>query len=87
MGVLVLAMLSYWTMAVDAAQAAAQRAEEETYYAKADAERNKFPCYKALEAAPVQHPVGERTRVLGVVKEKKEDLNEKEAGKCSRQVR
>ena len=75
-------------MAVDAAQAAAaQREEEEEDDAKADAERNKFPCYEALETAPVQPSVGERTRVLGVVKEKKEDLNEKEAGKCSRQVR
>ena len=88
-GLLVLALLSYWTMAVDAAQAAAQRAEE-TNYAKADAERNKFPCYEALETAPVQPSVGERTRVLGVVKEKvRVTLNEKEkeAGKCSEKVR
>ena len=88
-GVLVLAMLSYWTMAVDAAQAAAQRAEEEEDDAKADAERNKFPCYEALEAAPVQHPDGQRTRVLGVVKEKCGDpeRKEKEAGRCSNKVR
>jgi hypothetical protein len=74
----VLALLSYWTMAVDAAQAAAAPREEEKDKAKADAERNKFPCYQALEAAPFQRADGKRTRVLGVVKEQKEDLNEKE---------
>jgi hypothetical protein len=74
-------MLSYWTMAVDAAQAAAQRAEEEKDDAKADAERSVVDYDRALETAPVQPSVGERTRVLGVVKEKKEDPERKRGWK------
>ena len=82
MGLLVLALLSYWTMAVDAAQAAAeQRAEEEKDDAKADAKRSVVDDDRALETAPVQLADGKRTRVLGVVKETKEDPERKRGWK------